>query len=110
MRKYFKILQNQGGFIMPLPPAPPLRLRAGDKKRLQAIVRKRTAPQRDVLRAKIILLCGQGMAHREIKRTLKTTVDTIILWRKRYKQEGLDGLKDRPRPGRPPAFSPSAAT
>lgn len=95
---------------MPLPPAPPLQLPAGDKERLQAIVRKRTAPQRAVLRARIILLCAEGMAHRQIKRTLNTTVDTILLWRNRYKQEGLDGLCDRPRPGRPPAFSPYRAT
>jgi len=94
---------------MPLPPAPPLPLRPGDKERLQAIVRKRTSPQRAVLRARIILFCAEGMAHRQIKRTLNTTVDTILLWRNRYKQEGLDGLKDRPRPGRPPAFSPCPA-
>lgn len=95
---------------MPLPPAPPLQLRPGDKERLQATVRKRTSPQQAVLRARIILLCAEGMAHRQIKRTLNTTVDTILLWRGRYKQQGLDGLKDRPRPGRPPAFSPSTAT
>lgn len=95
---------------MPFAPAPALALRRGDRERLEATVRKRTAPQRAVLRARIILHCAAGMPHRQIKRTLGTTIDTIVLWRKRYEAEGLDGLEDRPRPGRPPTFSPSAAT
>ena len=94
---------------MPFDPAPPLRLRPGEGKQLEAVVRKRTASQRDVLRARIILLCAQGTPHRQIRRLLHTTIDTIVLWRRRYEQEGLDGLKDRPRSGRPPAFSPSRA-
>lgn len=95
---------------MPFAPAPPLRLRAGDRQRLEAVVRKRTAPQRDVLRARIMLLCADGVPHRQIKRELRTSVDAIVRWRGRYEQEGLDGLKDRPRPGRPPLFSPCRAT
>ena len=94
---------------MPLPPASPLQLRSGDKERLEAVIRKRTSPQRAVFRAHIILLCTQGLSHHQIKRTLKTTIDSIVLWRRRYEQEGLDGLKDRPRSGRPPTFSPSTA-
>ncbi len=95
---------------MPVAPAPRLRLRAGDRKRLEAVIRKRTSPQRDVQRARIILCCADGLAHRRIKRELHTSVDTILRWRSRYEQEGLNGLKDRPRPGRPPTFSPSGAT
>ena len=94
---------------MPFPPAPPLQLRPGDREILEAMVRKKTLAQRSVFRAKIILYCADGLAHRQIKRQLKTSVDTILRWRNRYEQEGLDGLKDRPRPGRPPAFSPSPA-
>lgn len=95
---------------MPFAAAPPLRLRASDRQQLEAVVRKRTAPQRDVLRARIILLCADGVPHRQIKRELHTSVDAVVRWRGRYEQEGLDGLKDRPRPGRPPLFSPCRAT
>ena len=95
---------------MPCPPAPPLRLRAGDRGRLEAVVRKRTAAQRDALRARIILVCADGVPHRQIKRGLHTSVDAILRWRGRYETEGLEGLKDRPRSGRPPAFSPSGPT
>ena len=93
---------------MALPPAPPLRLRRGDREALASMVRKRTLPQRLAFRARIILACADGMPHREIKRQFHTTVDTVLLWRNRYREEGLAGLHDRPRPGRPPTFSPSA--
>jgi len=95
---------------MPFAPARPLRLRRGDRANLEAMVRKRTLPQRLAFRAQILLSCADGLPHREIKRRLRTSVDTILRWRNRYQQEGLDGLDDRPRPGRPPTFSPSAAT
>lgn len=87
-------------------PAPPLHLHSGDRDRLETILRKRTAPQRAVLRARIVLLCAKGLSHRQIKRRIGTTVDTVILWRRRYEKEGMKGLKDRPRPGRPSNSSP----
>jgi transposase len=95
---------------MPFSPAPPLHLRRGERETLEAMVRKRTLAQRLVFRARIILYCADGLPNRQIKRRLNTSVDTVIRWRKRYKQQGIDGLQDRPRPGRPPTFSPSAAT
>ncbi|WP_309231790.1 IS630 family transposase [Nocardia sp. SYP-A9097] len=33
-------------------------------------------------------------------------LDTVRTWRGRYADHGLDGLKDRPRVGRPPRFTP----
>ncbi len=87
---------------MPFAPAAPLRLRTGDRQRLEAVVRKRRAAQRDVLRARIVLLCADGVPHRQIKRALSTSVDTIVRWRWRYEQKGLLGLFDLPRSGRPP--------
>ena len=91
---------------MPFPPAPPLQLRAGDQDKLEAMVRKRTLAQRLVFRARIILYCAEGLPHRRIKRQLNTSVDTVVRWRGRYEQQGIDGLEDKPRPGRPPTFSP----
>ncbi|MFD3460976.1 helix-turn-helix domain-containing protein [Nocardia fluminea] len=36
----------------------------------------------------------------------RVAVDTVRTWRNRYAEHGLDGLKDRPRSGRPPRFTP----
>jgi transposase len=91
---------------MPFSPAPPLSLRKGDRETLEAMVRKRTLAQRLVFRARILLCCADGLPHRQIKRQLHTSVDTVVRWRSRYEQEGLAGLQDRPRSGRPPTFSP----
>lgn len=77
---------------MPVAPAPPLRPRAGHRKRLEAVIRKRTSPRRDVQRTRIILCRANGLAHRQTKRELHTSVDTTLRWRSRYEEEGLDGI------------------
>jgi hypothetical protein len=77
---------------------------------IEKLWRPCTLAQRLAFRARIILYCADGLPHRQIKRLISTSVDTVIRWRKRYEQQGIDGLQNRPRPGRPPTFSPSAAT
>ena len=52
-------------------------------------------------RAKILLLAAQGTSNTEIARQVGCTRPTVILWRQRYTQAGLDGLGDQPRSGRP---------
>jgi transposase len=91
---------------MPFPPAPPLSLRDGDKEWLEAVVRRPGSDRQEALRAGIILLCAEGLSHRQIQRQLRTSIDTIARWRGRYEADGLDGLKDRPR-SRRPALVPS---
>ncbi len=72
---------------------------------LEAIVRRATAPQRDVLRARIILLADQGQSNEEIARALNCCENTARKWRKRYFKAGPKGLRDRPRSGRPRTFT-----
>ncbi len=52
-------------------------------------------------RAKILLLAAEGTSNTEIARQVGCTRPTVILWRQRYTQAGLDGLGDQPRSGRP---------
>jgi hypothetical protein len=40
-----------------------------------------------------------------MRRTLGVCDDTVRKWRRRFCQDGLDGLRDRPRTGRPRRFS-----
>ena len=74
------------------------------------ILRKRagphTAPHWEVVRAKIVLLAAEGTSNKEIARRLYTSPQTVSKWRKRFYEEGLGGLEDRPRSGRPPTFPP----
>ncbi|MEY9854903.1 AcrR family transcriptional regulator/transposase [Catenulispora sp. GAS73] len=68
-----------------------LRARAGDADRPIA-----------AQRARIVLACAEGRENTEIAEELGIDRDAVSKWRNRFMREGLDGLSDRPRPGRPP--------
>jgi len=91
---------------MPLPAAAPLPLSTSERRALLDLIRHRSTPQSIVLRVQIVLGAGDGVANRQLARTLQTSVPTVLLWRSRYQAEGLAGiLQDRPRPGRPKQIS-----
>jgi transposase len=58
-------------------------------------------PQKIALRARLILLTAEGRANHAIAKELKVSRPTVILWRSRFVQRGVQGiLNDAPRPGR----------
>jgi DNA-binding CsgD family transcriptional regulator/transposase len=59
------------------------------------------APAALVQRAKILLLAAEGDSNNEIAERLGISRPTVIAWRRRFAREGLPGLADRPRSGRP---------
>lgn len=67
---------------------------------------KYTLPYFSVIRAKIILLAAQGLPNDEIALRLSTRREVVSMWRKRFFEQRLDGLEERPRPGRPRVFPP----
>jgi transposase len=79
-------------------------LPASQRRFLKALVRRGTAEHRQVTRARIVLLAAAGWTNRGIARKLGLTPNTAAKWRKRFFKEGMDGLGDRKRPGRPRAF------
>src|SRR5687768_2700729 len=68
--------------------------------------RAHTAPYWEVVRTRIVLLASEGISNKEIAKRLYTTPQTVCKWRKRFYEEGLNRLEDRPRSGRPPVFPP----
>jgi transposase len=78
-----------------------------EASRLQKIAREYTSPYCDVVRAKVVLLAAQGLENKNIGKRLDIPRQIVSKWRKRFFEERLDGLEDRPRRGRPPDFSPS---
>ncbi len=78
-----------------------------ERERLERRVRRQTATQREVFRAEVVLFAAAGLRNDEIAERLGTARETVSRWRKRYFEEGDAGLVDRPRSGRPRAFSPS---
>lgn len=81
-----------------------VRLTATQRRVLRARVRKATAEQREVVRARIVLAAADGEQNTRIAGRLGVAVNTVSKWRKRFVEEGLSGLGDRKRPGRPRRF------
>src|SRR6478735_11627557 len=52
-------------------------------------------------RARIVLLADDGVGTNEIVHRVGVSKPTVIAWKKRYAVEGIAGLEDRPKPGRP---------
>jgi len=77
-----------------------------EKDELEAAARKYTSSYCNVVRAKIILLAAQGLDNREIGQRLDLPRQIVSKWRKRFFDERLAGLHERPRRGRPADFSP----
>jgi transposase len=76
------------------------------RDRLRALTRSRTAPVRQVQRARIVLAAADGASNAAIARRLSIRENTVRTWRGRFVEHGLAGLGDLPRPGRPAVYGP----
>lgn len=76
-----------------------------DREFLEALVRRETAAQRDVLRAQIALMAHRGDRTEAIADTLHVSERMVSKWRGRASLIGKDGLKEMQRSGRPRRIS-----
>ena len=83
-------------------------LTRSEARELGSRVAKYTLPYFQVVRAKMILLAAEGLSNDEIARRLDTRREVVSMWRKRFFDQRLAGLEERPRPGRPRVFPPGA--
>lgn len=74
-----------------------IRLVASERTELERRVAARTSSQQDAYRAQIILRVADGQTDANIARDMGLAERTIWLWRHRFAQQRLDGLKDRPK-------------
>jgi transposase len=74
-----------------------------DEERAQLVAWSRRATSANALavRSRIVLAAAEGMSTSAVARRLDVSVGTARRWRARFVGEGLDGLLDEPRPGRP---------
>jgi len=82
-------------------------LSEAEERELRRRAAQYTRPHREVIRAKVVLLAAVGYHDSEIARRLDCTDKTAGKWRRRFASEGLAGLDERPRPGRPRSFPPA---
>ncbi|MHB0870568.1 MAG: helix-turn-helix domain-containing protein [Chloroflexota bacterium] len=79
---------------------------AEEAQSIEQLARSRTAPARSVERARIIRLAREGLRVPAIARELGIVPKTVRFWLKRFNERGMDGLEDKPRPGRAPTYTP----
>src|SRR5271156_6023839 len=69
---------------------------------LSSIAQSRALPAGYVFRAKLILMLVEGSSFNAIKQQLQTTAPTIVRWKQRFRQYGMEGL-DTYHPGQKPS-------
>jgi hypothetical protein len=93
---------------MPMPYAPAVRLAAEERAQLESLVRTHSTPQALAFRCRLILRAAAPDQPSNLRIAVEMHCDrhTVRLWRRRYLAQGLVGLQDALRSGRPRRFSP----
>src|ERR1700726_3990215 len=81
-----------------IPEAREVHLSRKDRKVLEACCRSPVTIQRDLKRARIVLLAAAGRSTRSIAKEVGVQPRIVSLWRHRYADQGLEGLQDNPPP------------
>jgi transposase-like protein len=79
-----------------------------DRVTLIAWTRATTVPAGHAERAAIVLACAEGTGTSDTARRLGLSRPTVIKWRDRYAAQGMAGLDDEPRSGRPKTVDDAA--
>ena len=95
-----------------MPRDSPYRIELTDEERavLESLERSYTLPYWRVTRAQMVLMAADGLRNDQIAARLRCGRDVVSQWRKRFFEQRMAGLEDRPRRGRPPpVFPPSGS-
>jgi len=92
-------------------PAPPLVITDEQREVLEKLSGLRTAAHRDVQRASVLLMAGEGVASTRIAAQAGLSPATVAAWRERFAKEGLKAFAGvRPGRGRKPSIPPEKVT
>ncbi len=80
----------------------------GDRAQLESWLRSPSLQAGLAQRARIVLLAADGVGTGEIVHRVGVSKPAVIRWKRRYVAEGLAGLDDRPKSGRPPTIDAMA--
>ena len=86
--------------------APRVELTEVEQAQLRALLRRRTAPLRSVVRARILLGAAEGQENQAIAAALKVRSATVSKVRRRFATQRLGSLDDAPRSGRTRKYGP----
>jgi len=98
-------LMHNGGVYGEGRPKAVLVLSAEQRAQLESMASSRSLPAGLVTRVRIVLLSAAGKMNQEIAQQLGLTNATVGKWRRRFVEQGVAGLHDELRPGRPRPIS-----
>ncbi|MGH2689567.1 MAG: helix-turn-helix domain-containing protein [Actinomycetota bacterium] len=75
-----------------------------DRAELERRMRSRYTSPRERVRCLAVLLAAEGLSDVEIERRSGLGRDHVATWRRRFVEQGLRGLEEKPRSGRPKTF------
>lgn len=78
-----------------------------DREVLESWLRSSNTRRSWAERARIVLLSSEGLSAAAIGERLSCSRRTVYKWRERFQETGVEGLKDRPRPGQPTRLTPA---
>ncbi|GAB3292263.1 helix-turn-helix domain-containing protein [Parasphingorhabdus pacifica] len=88
----------------------PVALTEEERATLLSWARSRNCSQALALRARILLACDGEGTNKAAAEQLGVSLDMVRKWRSRFATEGLAGLAERSRPGRPPRVGDTVVT
>ena len=88
-----------------IPEARAVRLSRKERDVLEARCRSPVTIQRDLKRARIVLLAAAGRSTRSIAKEVGVQPRIVSHWRRCFADDGLEGLQDKPRPGKEPIYT-----
>ena len=91
-------------------PRKPIVLSGQVREELNSLSTSRTLSHGLVRRAKIVLMSAEGLSNRVIAQKVGLSQQSVITWRNRFLQQGLVGLYDERRSGRPRTVEAEAIT
>jgi transposase len=71
-------------------------------------IHRESPHHRERQRAHAILLSSRGYCREVIADICGASRDTVSLWLERFEHQGMEGLRDVPKPGRPPKLTRQA--
>ena len=66
---------------------------------LESLARSCSLPAGLMSRARIVLLCAEGLNNKTVAERVRVSRQTVGKWRERFRTQGLMGLYDERRPG-----------
>jgi len=72
-----------------------------EREELERLARRARTNRNLAQRAKIILRSGSGLSNKSVAAKLRTSITTVVTWRRRFMDGGVAALYDESRPGAP---------